>query len=50
MNALEILEARFFALDEIPNEFAMTMRDYLDAALAGSNAARAGQAPPVTFE
>ena len=33
-NGLEILEARFFGADEIPSDLAMTMRDYLDAALA----------------
>jgi 8-oxo-dGTP diphosphatase len=36
-NGLEILEARFFAADQIPPDLAMTMRDYVDAALAGAN-------------
>jgi len=32
MNALEIREARFFADAELPTDFAMSMKDYLDAA------------------
>jgi 8-oxo-dGTP diphosphatase len=39
MNNLEIREARFFADAELPSDFAMTMRDYLDAARAGGPAA-----------
>jgi 8-oxo-dGTP diphosphatase len=50
LNGLEILEARFFAPEEIPSEFAMTMRDYLDAALAGASDTGPGQRPAVTFE
>lgn len=34
-NALEIREARFFAVDEVPAELAMSMTDMLETALAG---------------
>lgn len=40
-NPLEIREAKLFALDDVPAELAMHMRDMLDDSLAGTN---------VTFE
>jgi 8-oxo-dGTP diphosphatase len=36
-NPLEILEARLFAPDQLPDVFAMGMRDMIDAALAGGS-------------
>jgi 8-oxo-dGTP diphosphatase len=36
-NPLEILEARLFAPDRLPDVFAMGMRDMIDAALAGGS-------------